>query len=471
MVKKITSKIAEKLLVIILLLFATFITISQTTELDAIDIFETNVMEWSPDGRYLATGHTGGIVLWDGHTGALLKKIPLLYSETQIPPYTVHKLSWSPDNKTVIARLAASSDYITTLLVDVINGRVLMDDIIGGDTFHVLDWSPDGTKIAATSSAYLNAKEEIYILDATTIQPLHIIPILSRGSTMDIKWSPDGSYLGVSYNINIENGVVVLDANTGEKLFTLLHKTTHESVNEATYDVNGNLIDTNIDSFDWSPDSKHIMTIDREGQFYLWSAETGEYLRTFFIYPFITSAPSNIDWSPIEDVVTVRLTERDSSRNTLIIDIHTGEVLERLNIPSWISTWKPDGSLIATIHRNTPLFFTRDGEVFPQFPIALGTDVTDSAVTTHISELGNGQEIDISQLEGDTFSIIAYANSGVKSMRFLLNDIETIDDESPFTLEFPPQGEYSLIITPFSETSLGGIEGETLIINFTVVGE
>lgn len=116
-----------------------------------------NSVAWSPDGRCVATGSSGGTVtLWDAESGRALNSL-------EGHGNNVFSVAWSPDGR----RLASGSDDRTVKVWDAGSGRVL-SDLPVATRITSLTWHPDGRRLAISSNSGFS---EIWDLEADPPRP------------------------------------------------------------------------------------------------------------------------------------------------------------------------------------------------------------------------------------------------------------------------------------------------------------
>jgi WD40 repeat protein len=200
---------------------------SQTGEI--VRILETNqdtlltIPGWSPDEQQVVAGDIHGtIYFWEVSTGALTR--------------TMNCLSWG----------------------------------------HIVEWSPDGDRIAMLCFDFEADRQQIQVLDAQTYELLQTI---SGENFFWFSWSPDSTRIAAASG-SVETGahpVDIFDAKNGEKLLTIIGH---------TRDVTG---------IGWSPDGQRLVSGSNDGTTRIWDAETGGELLTL-------STPANYNnmpfWSP-----------------------------------------------------------------------------------------------------------------------------------------------------------------------------
>jgi WD40 repeat protein len=150
-------------------------------------------LEWSPDGSKIATAVSDGTArVWDAATGETLLVM------AHEAPTEVWSAVWSPDGARLLT--TSGSDDIgaedTTIRVwDANSGEELL--VIEGHTSQVSlgTWSPDGSRIASTSS-----DSTTRIWDAETGDELLTLSTPSVYAPF-ARWSPDGQYVAVGMEI------------------------------------------------------------------------------------------------------------------------------------------------------------------------------------------------------------------------------------------------------------------------------
>ena len=177
-------------------------------------------VEFSPDGKILASKSQTDVILWDVKTGALIHTL------TEYAKLFT-SIAFSPDGKI----LAAGSMDNTVILWDVKKGAKI--HILTGHTKGVtaVAFSPDGTTLA--SSSYDNT---IILWDVKKGAKIHIL----TGHTKDVTafaFSPDGTTLASG---SWGETIILWDVKKGAKIHIL---TGHENrVNSVAFSPDGTIL-------------------------------------------------------------------------------------------------------------------------------------------------------------------------------------------------------------------------------------
>jgi WD40 repeat protein/serine/threonine protein kinase len=156
--------------------------------------------EFSPDGRYLATGaNTGRVDIWDSRTGKSIKTL-------QGHQKHVMAIAFSPDGKFI----TTGSTDASLKIWDLEQGaciRTLTDHPTPVTSIH---YSKDGTRIASA-----NGDRQVRIWNSQTGS---VVKTMAHSEQLihHLEFSPDGKILATS----AENVITLWSVDTGEKLRT-----------------------------------------------------------------------------------------------------------------------------------------------------------------------------------------------------------------------------------------------------------
>jgi WD40 repeat protein/DNA-binding SARP family transcriptional activator len=237
-------------------------------------------VDWSPDGRLLATGGTAGglaehdVLLWDARTG---RKLHTLKAHTN----DVSFVAFSPDSK----RLVSTAEDGRVIVWDTATGEQLRTLTFLGEGGATAVFSPDGTRLGIRNESWMR------IVDASTGR------VLRRWRTAGncgIAFSPDSSRVAEA-----EGAVIVQDVRTGRPV---LFKRVQDNACGVAYSPDGEhlvavggsgphvtILDAHtgrlertwvaqdpVFGLDWSEDGTRIATGSPDGTAIVWDAQTGE---------------------------------------------------------------------------------------------------------------------------------------------------------------------------------------------------
>ncbi|MFJ8779799.1 WD40 repeat domain-containing protein [Streptomyces sp. NPDC102476] len=148
---------------------------------------------WSPDGRLLAAGTRGGVLLWQ--MPEFSRTAPVL----ALPDAFVSRVAWSPDGGRLAVTPVAGHGPLTVW--DSRTWRVQREFGQPGGLGWApcLAWSPDGSLLAAPGPGERTSVVQIWDVGAAavvlTLEPPPPVP----GHVWSVRWSPDGHRLATTY--------------------------------------------------------------------------------------------------------------------------------------------------------------------------------------------------------------------------------------------------------------------------------
>ena len=306
--------------------------------------------EWAPDGEHFVVGTSPGFL--DIAPDAALENEGLLSVWDFMagkPLFETHAdkdknwgwfwTEYSPDGQYILSRTMLqwpdTTDANKFYIFDSHSGEIVRKLETGKDTLLLMGgWSPNGQLVAGG-----DYKGIIYFWEASSGELLRTLDCPIVGHL--IQWSPDGSKIGMlCYDADIGINVIqVLDAETYQRLLT----------------IEGDLMTDQYQWFRWSPDSTRVAISggsDEMGQVtnpvYVYDASSGEQVLNITGH---TSQVSGIGWSPDGK----RLVSSSTDDTTRIWDAETGAELLTLPTPGdwWtIPDWSPDGQYLLVTMAN-----------------------------------------------------------------------------------------------------------------------
>ncbi len=291
--------------------------------------YYSTTAKWSPDGKFIVVAaspdaeniYTGSVSIWNFETGKCLFETHVDKDENWgwvLPQF-------SPDGDNIIVRASLPwpdrTDANKYYMLNSQNGEIIRIFDTGKDTMlliadispdgklvsvgdfegtvyfwevdsgklvrtmdclswgHIIDWSPDGSKIAMLCLDFKKSLNAIQVLDAVTYDVLWTVEKDILVDTYNwISWSPDSTRIAVSGGNDeigaMENPVYVFDASSGVELLKIVRHTGM------------------VSGIGWSPDGKRLVSGSTDDTTRIWDVQTGVELLTI---------SASVDWSLIPE--------------------------------------------------------------------------------------------------------------------------------------------------------------------------
>lgn len=229
-------------------------------------------IEWSPDGRRIASAGDGAkVFVWNPVTGANAQ-VYEGHAGAGIAS-SVYAVAWSPDNTRIASACSTIGFDKTVHIWDVATGTTVVRCKVPAGwlpNFSLLAvaWSPDGTRIAATCT-----DKTIRIWDVTS--GVTVASYRTGKEWMsDLAWSADNRLIAVA---NTTATVQIWDVVQGRL--------------ERTYSGHAD----SVRSVAWSPDGARIASASNDKTVQIWNPASGD---TLFTYRNHTDWATAVVWSP-----------------------------------------------------------------------------------------------------------------------------------------------------------------------------
>jgi WD40 repeat protein len=268
---------------------------------------DVEALTWSPDGeRIVGYNQETGLLIWNPINGKLLKNFSFPVEENLW--YDPVQLNWSPDSQFVglagidqNVRIVAGDELITLKGFE-------------GPVTH-LDWSPDGTRLAASST---NAPTVIIWRTSNWNKILRIAN--HQYWVSNVAWSPDGKYLATA---DASGTAFIRDPNSGSTIHYFTNQDSPELIS-------------------WSPDGNYLLELFYDG-FNIYDVGMQESIE---VPEAILGGVELISWIPGSE----RLLISNTDSRVQLWDLVTGEVEMLINpeIGNIVAlAWSPDGNRLA----------------------------------------------------------------------------------------------------------------------------
>ncbi len=268
---------------------------------------------WSPDGKQLAAGNNGEVIVWDVNTGQQIHNIA---GHQPLPG-----LSWMPDGETLVGLLSPDGS-LNAMTLDgkivfslygfgMVNGysstffwegnhlftyegtQVTYWDALSG---RILEQQPTTAQLAwaladgyALSTDGTRAASPDAVMDSTNFKEVTRLIDNPEHGRDKVVWSPDGRTLASGDSLNI-SPIILWDAQTGEQILTLPTGDIPLYLGGLTFSPDGSLLAAGGSLMD------SANGLDG-GVLILWNVNTGE--RVHVLNAGMTSQRiMSIAWSP-----------------------------------------------------------------------------------------------------------------------------------------------------------------------------
>lgn len=270
---------------------------------------EANTLDWSPDGKYLATGHGRAYGFSDNRIRIWDTENEVIVQTCLVHTGRINDVSWSPSGTQIASAAGDFNNADGTLRIwnpatceqlgAIWSGTIIADRV---------DWKTDGTQISL-------GRDTIYNADLKVLQEIPTYGIS--------QWSPDGHLLAITQG-NSAN-LVIYQAND----FT--ESTTVTNYSDEIYKL------------EWSPDGTQIATISRSKNII---AITDIFTQEHILLEGHHAPVQAISWNTQNNLLASA-----ASDNTIRIwDMATGAEIAVFENQVGITdlAWSPDGTMLAS---------------------------------------------------------------------------------------------------------------------------
>lgn len=275
---------------------------------------DVSALSWNQDGVRLAIGFESGLIeVVNTQTGETVF--------TNSALQRVASLDWSPLYLDYLAVGGKTGSLAGTVIVINTLSNQIQYSLESGESLSSTAWSPDGTKIAATSNIVgtpITSRNEVRVWDAGTGELL-TNSLFSIGPITSIAWSPTSQQIAGSTTDHV---TLIWDVATGAVIHTL---TGHTDV---------------VMSVAWSSDGRQLATTGSvlDNTVRIWNADTSENISSF------PSRFGIVRWSAVGNLLAI-----GESGSLRLLDAGTGEELGsiQLNAVSRAFAYSPYGGRLA----------------------------------------------------------------------------------------------------------------------------
>ncbi|MFE4972059.1 hypothetical protein ACFRAR_08065 [Kitasatospora sp. NPDC056651] len=148
-------------------------------------------LAWSADGKWLAAGTGGGVVVWD------MPAFELRAHATSEAIGLVSRVAWSPDGRYLAAVPASDREPLTVWSTGNWRPRYRLGRSGGLGWSATLAWSPDGSLLAAPGTD--GSAVDLWDVAARTVALTLPGPPAEQGTLWSARWSPDGRRLTTAH--------------------------------------------------------------------------------------------------------------------------------------------------------------------------------------------------------------------------------------------------------------------------------
>jgi len=253
--------------------------------------FALEMAKYSPDGKNIITvPYNGTTVIRNSQNGKILYTLNRHSEKTE-------DLEYSPDGRYIVTAL----DNGTTKIWDSQNGKLLHTLDVESKKVNDVEYSPDGKYIVTASD-----DGTVKIWDAQTGNILQQLQNVKSTEIISAKYNPNGKNFATLSTI--DNSIRVKIASFINKtIYMNLHDNTAKVFDSQTgrllYILNGHK--AGINTLDYSPDGKCIITASSDKTVKIWDSESGVLLYTKVNKQYVQSAK----YSPNGKMILVHLSD------------------------------------------------------------------------------------------------------------------------------------------------------------------